>query len=37
MPMLNHVNLPAADVAPLRDFFARYFKFVPIDEPEGSS
>lgn len=36
MPMLNHVNLPVADVAPLRDFFVRYFAFVPIHEPEGS-
>ena len=36
MPKLNHTNLPVAEVAPLRDFFTRYFGFVPIHEPAGS-
>jgi len=27
MHMLNHANLPVADVAALRDFFARHFGF----------
>ncbi len=36
MPILNHTNLPVADVAALRDFFVRHFGFVPIHEPGGS-
>ena len=28
MLMLNHANLPVADVAPLRDFFVRHFGFI---------
>lgn len=37
MPVLNHVNLPVPHVEPLRDFFVRYFAFVPIHEPSAGT
>ena len=30
MPALNHINLPVADVASLRDFFVQHFGFAPL-------
>ena len=35
MLILNHANLPVADVPPLRDFFVQHFDFTQSSQDEG--